>query len=247
MKHKMPSQCSICRMWTTTTICDVCSKNYAADKPRCIKCALSIPEVATHAQDKLLCGKCLQAKHLPHIDACFAAVSYAFPWQDCINNFKFNNQIGYSDVLARIMLSKTLLLHALSHSDIVIPMPLHKSRLAQRGYNQSLLLARSLCKQVRTLTTVSNKQCLLKSKCLKRIRATAVQSQLPLNRRKSNVHKAFAVPENKQEIIYDQRVALIDDVLTTGASANAAASALKKAGVQTVTVFIFARTEKFDV
>lgn len=186
----------------------------------------------------------MQADHIKNIHACFAAVSYIFPWVDCINNFKFHDAIGYSDMLARIMLNQSALAHAFMHANIVIPMPLHTSRLAERGYNQSLLLARSMCKRIHSLTAVRNNPCMLKNNALKRTRATQVQNQLPMQQRQRNVHGAFAVPQNMRQFVANQHVALVDDVLTTGASANAAASALKKAGAKTVTVFVFARAEK---
>lgn len=218
-------------------------QQYLAHTPRCTKCALALSATIASTAP-LLCGACLQADHLTHIDTSFAVVSYAFPWQDIINQFKFNNAIGYCNTLAHIMLNHSVLAHAFARNNLVIPMPLHTSRLAERGYNQSLLLARSLCKQVRAFTHIQKNQCLLKANYLERIRATAVQNQLPLQSRKHNVCGAFAVPKNRKKLVSNQHVALVDDVLTTGASANAAAQALRNAGAKTVTVFIFARTEK---
>jgi ComF family protein len=111
---------------------------------------------------------------------------------------------------------------------IVLPVPLHRKRLSERGYNQALEIARSL----------SEKGYRLDPTCCRRHKATSAQSDLPAGARKGNVRNAFSV----SRLMKESRVLLIDDVMTTGATLNELARTLKKAGAERVEAWVIART-----
>jgi ComF family protein len=114
--------------------------------------------------------------------------------------------------------------------DLVIPVPLHRRRLFKRGFNQSALLAASVTRKL---------GCRLEITALVRLIATPPQTAQDLESRRRNVHNAFAV--SYPERVARQRVLLVDDVLTTGATANECARVLRAAGARTVDVLTIAR------
>lgn len=119
---------------------------------------------------------------------------------------------------------------ALEEADFVIPIPLAIPRLQERGYNQSALLARSLCPS-KTLENV-----------LLRVINTSAQSSLDRKDRQNNVRHAFALEPTRRGIVANKRIVLVDDVMTSGASMTAASTTLKHAGANHVTALVFART-----
>lgn len=222
VSQQVPARCAICHAWPSRVVCNACVTRFAQPVPRCTTCALPVPEGVTR------CGACLREP--PPLDACLAAVNYAWPWSDCVTRFKFGNQPGWAAELATVMRSAPWVEPALEQSDRVLPMPLARERLAERGYNQALLLARHLAPRKTDATL------------LLRTRHTPAQRELTRAERLRNVRGAFAVDPMRAHELRDQRVVLVDDVMTTGASLHAAATALRQAGVTHVTALVFART-----
>ena len=222
VSQQVPARCAICHAWPSRVVCNACVTRFAQPVPRCTTCALPVPEGVTR------CGACLREP--PPLDACLAAVNYAWPWSDCVTRFKFGNQPGWAAELATVMRSAPWVEPALEQADRVLPMPLARERLAERGYNQALLLARHLAPRKTDATL------------LLRTRHTPAQSELTRAERLRNVRGAFAVDPMRAHELRDQRVVLVDDVMTTGASLHAAATALRQAGVTHVTALVFART-----
>ncbi|MDO4794321.1 MAG: phosphoribosyltransferase family protein [Brachymonas sp.] len=190
-----------------------------------------------------LCADCLR-QPLAGVDTCHAAVSYAWPWQQCVDGFKFGAQTGWAHAFAELMLQNTPAQQALRGCDWLIPMPLHPLRLAERGFNQSLLLAQALRAAAHRQQPLSPHQARLSRQALLRVRHTQTQSRLPLAARLRNVHGAFAVTPEQVAALKGKRIALVDDVMTSGASVLAAAQALRAVGVTQLQVLVFARTEK---
>ena len=243
---KLPSQCMICHAWPAQSICPTCQEAHAPLQARCTGCALLLPSgqpAQPNAQTPLLCADCLR-QPLAGIDACHAAVSYAWPWQQCVDGFKFGGQTGWADALARLMLQNPQTLQAIGACDLLIPMPLHPQRLAERGFNQSLLLAKALRSHAGKLLRLAPEQARLCTNGLLRVRNTQAQSRLPLAARLRNMRQAFAVNQDQMPLLTGRHVLLVDDVMTTGASVQAAAHALRRAGVTQLNVAVFARTEK---
>lgn len=271
---RLPSQCVICHAWPAERICHACRQAHAAVQPRCAGCALLLPSsqievlhtsseassIATAGNESsstqrgndaliqapsaaALCADCLR-QPLAEVDACYAAVSYAWPWQQCVDGFKFGEQTGWAHAFAELMLQNTPAQQALRACDWLIPMPLHPLRLAERGFNQSLLLAKALRAIAHHQKPLLPQQAKLNSQALLRIRHTQTQSQLPLAARLRNVNRAFAVATSQAAALAAQRIVLVDDVMTSGASVLAATQALRDVGVAHVQVLVFARTEK---
>ncbi len=113
--------------------------------------------------------------------------------------------------------------------DLVIPMPLHPAKLRERGYNQANLLASPLAKELHLK--------LLPDGC-RRVRNTSPQTDLPWRERKKNMRDAFCCDAD----LTGKRVALVDDVMTTGASLNALAAAVQKRGATEISAWVVART-----
>jgi ComF family protein len=219
----VPSQCAICRAWPSRPVCDACVSRFGQPQPRCQRCAIPVPSGVAQ------CGACLKAP--PPLDACIAAVAYAYPWSGCISQYKFHGQTGWSSTLATLLRSTPWVEPTLERVDWVLPMPLSRERLAQRGFNQALLLARHLAPRK------------TRADLLLRIRDTPAQSELKRSERLRNVLGAFAVEPALAASLRGKHLALVDDVMTSGASLHAAAGALRSAGAAHITALVVARTD----
>ena len=175
------------------------------------------------------CGRCLREP--PPVDACHAAVGYEYPWSSLITDFKFHGQPGWARTFATLMRSAPWVEPALDESAIVLPMPLAPARLAERGFNQALLLARALAPAK------------ARSELLLRLRHTPAQTALDRGERLANVKGAFAVDPLLVSQVRGARLVLVDDVMTSGASIFSAADALRRAGAAHVTALLLARTD----
>ena len=220
----LPGQCAVCHAWPAQPLCEACVARFAQPQPRCRRCA--IPVAAGINQ----CGRCLGAP--PPLDACHAAVSYEFPWSALIANYKFNGQAGWARGFGTVMLSAPWVEPALEEADVVVPMPLSGQRLAERGFNQALLLARAMAPAKTD------------ARLLLRVRHTAAQTALDRNERLGNVKGAFAIDPLRASQLRGKHVAVIDDVMTSGASLYTAADVLRQAGAARVTALILARTDE---
>jgi ComF family protein len=219
----VPGQCAVCHAWPAQPVCGACAARFAQPRPRCQRCALPLAAAAA------ACGRCL--RQTPPIDACYAAVSYEYPWSALIAQFKFNGHAGWARTFATLMRSAPWVEPALDRADLVLPMPLSAQRLAERGFNQALLLGRSLApaKIVPDL--------------LLRVRHSAPQASLDRKDRLANVKGAFAIDPARITRLGDAHVVLVDDVMTSGASLFTAAQVLRQGGAAHVTALVLARTD----
>ena len=219
----IPRQCEVCHAWPAQPVCEACVARFAQPHPRCLRCAL--PVAAGIAE----CGQCLRAP--PPLDACHAAVSYSYPWAGLITRYKFQGQPGWADSFATLMRSAPWIEPALEAADLVLPMPLSARRLAGRGFNQALELARRLA-PAKTEAAL-----------LLRIRDTVPQLALDREARQANVKDAFALDPLRAGTVRGRRLLLLDDVMTSGASLFGAAQVLRQAGATSVTAVVIARTD----
>lgn len=176
------------------------------------------------------CQHCVE--HPSPLDACVAAVSYTFPWSDCVAQFKFQADPGLARALAHLMRHAPWVEPALESATLVVPMPLSPTRLRERGFNQALELARHLAP--------------LKTDGLTLLRRGDGVHQVGASRRErlDHVHDAFWVVPERIAHVQGQPVVVLDDVMTTGASMYEAARALRAAGAAHITGLVLARTEQ---
>ena len=219
-----PGKCAVCGAWPAQPLCAACVARFAAPRPRCRRCAL--PVAAGIAE----CGRCLAAP--PPLDGCHAAVSYEYPWSALIAQYKFSGQAGWAHSFAVLMRSAPWVEPALEEADVVLAMPLSRERLAQRGFNQALVLARALGPHKTDASL------------LLRVRHTPAQVELDRAARLANVAGAFAVEPLRAGHLKGKRVVLVDDVMTSGASVFGAAQVLRQAGAARVTALVLARTDE---
>lgn len=185
--------------------------------PHCPVCALPTPGSQT-------CGHCLRQP--PSFTRTTAVFAYAFPLDKLVQAMKYGEQLALAHAFAH-KLAQRIAPDRLP--DCVMPMPLHPTKLRERGYNQSQLLAAPIARRFDLE--------LLPHAC-ERVRDTAPQSSLPWKERKKNMRNAFRCEMD----LTGKRVALVDDVLTTGASMNALAEAVRKRGAIEVETWVVART-----
>lgn len=213
----LSQDCLLCGQFSGTRIlCPAC----AGDLPRlpasrCPRCALPTPEGEW-------CGRCLAQP--PHYDRTLAAFNYGFPLDKLLQAFKYAHRLSLAPFFGRVLAEAA----ADCRTDLIIPLPLHRTRLRERGFNQALELARPVAD---TLKKPIDTDC-----CL-RIRHTAAQANLPWRERAKNIRGAFHCTKD----LSGTRVLLVDDVMTTGASLNECARTLKLHGADEVTLLVLAR------
>lgn len=205
-------------------LCAACLANLPRLAHSCYRCARSLPKIAPLS----LCGQCLQDP--PSFDRTYALFAYEFPINHWLISFKFQQKLWCGRILG-ILLGQYLrtVYHNQPLPTRIIPVPLHPQRLKTRGYNQAVELAKSLAKQLKIPLDYDS--------CT-RIRATATQTLLPADQRTSNVAKAFRCHSS----LHGQHVAVVDDVMTTGATVNALCKTLRQQGVRQIDVWCCART-----
>ena len=185
--------------------------------------AACCPRCALPTSRGEICGRCLGKT--PHYDAARAAFRYEFPLDKLIQSFKYGHRLALCDFLGRQLAQ---LAHGLE-ADLIVPMPLHPERLRERGFNQALELARPLAKTLRLP---------LDSRHCQRVRHTPAQAALPWKERVKNIRNAFHCTAD----FSGQRILLVDDVMTTGATLDECARTLKLHGAAHVTLLVVART-----
>ena len=195
----------------------------------CQHCALPLPGSG------LICADCI--KHPPAFERVHAAWVYDFPVDSLILRFKHNSRWPFGRLLAAL-LSQSLLdsyQQAQPRPDVLLPVPLSTARQRQRGYNQCAMLGQWLSDRL-------DIPC--QAHWLLRTLDTPAQQALDAKTRKRNLLNAFALAPDAQ--VRGLHVALVDDVLTTGATAQSLALVLLKAGAKRVDVYCLARTPKPD-
>ena len=220
---RVPSQCMVCHAWPAQRVCEACAARFAQPRTRCETCALPLPVGVRR------CGACLRQP--PALDACVAAVDYGYPWAGILSEFKFQGAPGWAGTLATLLRSTPWAEPALDAAEIVLPVPLSRQRLRERGFNQALLLARHMAPR-KTVATL-----------LLRLHDTDAQSSLRRAQRLRNLRGAFAVDPLQAERLRGRSVVLVGDVMTTGATLHAAATALRQAGARQVSALVVARTD----
>jgi ComF family protein len=206
-------------------LCKECSQELPWLEHACPQCAQIYPP---YQMEQQLCGSCL--KNPPPYDKTFAAFSYQKPLDYLISGLKFHSQLVYARLLGELLLKHlNQHYHPKKRPQIIIPIPLHKTRLRKRGFNQAVELARPIAKAWRIPISLHDCQ---------RIRATPAQTELPAKQRRKNVKNAFEIREN----FHIEHVTLLDDVITTGSTVQELSLQLRHQGVKKIDVWCCART-----
>lgn len=222
-------QCAVCRAWSHRTICDSCLALYAQPQVRCRTCAARLPaELNGHVHAQ--CGRCLRTP--PPLDRTITALDYGFPWDGLLQHFKYHQALDLRECLLD-RLNAALDAAEVAEPDFVLPVPVSAERLRERGYNQAHELAKALARR-RAL------RC--EPELLLRVRHNERQAHLSLEARAANVRGVFAVDPLNAPRLRGRNVALLDDVMTTGATLYELASVLLQAGVMSVQAWVVART-----
>ncbi len=226
-----PNHCVFCNMRCagTTPICMACQADLPLIPAACSRCALPLADT----DGVLICGNC--QRQPPAFVRAIAPHPYTMPISELITRLKFGRDTRVASVLAQLMASP--IRHHLQRSpqpNFLVPAPLHWWRRVRRGFNQASLLAQALSRH----PLLEEFDLRVESGLCRKIRATAPQAGLSAQARRQNLNHVFlcrALPENC-------RVAIVDDVLTTGSTANAIAEALLAAGAAEVELWVCART-----
>lgn len=225
----LPPVCPLCRALVSEnkTVCSACwSQIQFIAAPHCPQCAK--PFEFGSATNDLKCAKCLSTP--PAYQATRAVFKYDDFSRKLILPFKHYNAIHIGPLLAQWMYTAGK--DVLTESDFLIPVPLHWTRLLRRGYNQAAILSKELSR----LSHIPSHL-----KILERVKLTPLQGSLTPKQRQENVQNAFSVPSSALPQVKGKILVLIDDVITTGATLDACAKALVKAGAKEVRVLAVGR------
>ena len=218
----LPTTCLLCNAPTINrlSLCTECIDDLPRPGISCNVCNVPIGIPGT-------CGQCLLQK--PAYDSANAALAYAPPVSQLVQRLKYGNRIDIARLFATLMLPVMSSLD--DPPDILVPVPLHYTRLRRRGYNQAWEITRRLA-------GLSNAPA--DNTLLQRIRPTPSQTGLSARQRKRNLRDAFKVRQDTGAL----HIAIVDDVMTTGSTLQAIAEVLTNSGAKKVTGLVVARANK---
>ncbi|WP_219116542.1 ComF family protein [Janthinobacterium sp. UMAB-56] len=222
----LPAQCALCGIGCPEVLCPPCRAQYLGLlRPRCRQCANPLDDVA------LLCGRCLHQR--PAYDATVTAFDYAAPVDQLLLQLKFGARLALAPLFAQLLHVAIQQHAAWVAPHLLCPVPLGPARLAQRGYNQALEIARPLAR----LLDVQ-----LQPRLALRVRETPAQSGMAPQERQANLAHAFAIAPEHAALLQGCHVGIVDDVMSSGHTVNALAAACKGAGAARVSILVVART-----
>ncbi|MDI1302225.1 MAG: ComF family protein [bacterium] len=211
-----------------TALCQGCLGDLPWNTGSCERCALPL------ASGQNLCAACLQQS--PAQILTLAPLRYEFPVDHLVAGLKYHGALAHAPLLGEL-LRRQLADRNHPAPDLLLPVPLHEKRLAERGYNQALEIARPLARHFGLG---------LETQLLQRCKATLPQMQLDAAARSRNPHGAFTVNAKRLQLLRasgrTDRVAVIDDVMTTGATLAEITGQLLHAGIAHVELWVVART-----
>jgi ComF family protein len=213
----LASDCLLCGSLGEGEICLACDASFERVAHACPRCALPLPE--SHR-----CGACLA--HPPAFDAAIALFAYRFPLERLMHRFKYGGDLACGKWLASQLASRVA--HEAPPQLLVVP-PAARERLHRRGFNPAAEIAKVVAHRTRAR---------FERHLVRRVREQAPQAGLPRRERLANLRGVFVAGTN----LDGRHVVVVDDVMTTGATAEAMARALKDAGAASVRIWVVART-----
>jgi ComF family protein len=217
----LPPRCVLCLDPGRVPLLDLC--------PACLAELPAMPIACPRCAEPLHGAACVAcaASGPPPYERALAAYRYAWPVDALVRGFKYHGQLAHGRVLGTL-LAEAVLSAEVAPPDLIVPVPLHPERERERGYNQAWELARVAARRLGVRAA---------AEACRRVRHTAPQASLDAAARRANLAGAFVAPRP----LPGARVAVVDDVLTTGATLGAVADALHAAGVAHVQVWTVAR------
>jgi ComF family protein len=246
-KGRTMAAAAVNNVWATAfpPTCVLCGADGRRDMDLCEACMQELPQIAKgchacglplagadkdgdglSANAQLICGQCVRKP--AHFDRTCCPYVYREPVDWLIGRLKFNARLPHIKVLGGLLRDHLAHIGA-ARPELIIPVPMHPSRQRQRGFNQALEIARPLARHYHVPLAVDY---------CKRYLDTPPQRELPAKQRKSNVRNAFRL----RKPLNAAHVAIVDDVMTTGATVNELAKLLKRHGAEHVQVWVLART-----
>ncbi len=227
----LSGQCFLCKKTADIqlSLCHSCRSQLQKNKYYCNHCAIPLNKKITPS---ITCGGCQQ--HLPIFDQVFSPFLYQQGMMQLIPQFKYHAKLYLGKTLAQLFIDEHHR-HKINtqQPELIIPVPLHKSRLRYRGFNQAKELADYFSKN---MEIPSNDE------LIQRIKLTKTQKGLTAIERKKNIKNAFAITEKSAASeLKNKHIVIIDDVITTGNTVNEVAKILKKSGAKQVDVWTIAR------
>jgi len=214
----LAQDCLLCQATSgDRLLCPACERELPAITSACPRCALA-------GTSNVECGACIA--NPPHFDASCAAFVYAYPVDGLVHALKYGGQLALAGLFAHRLHQR---IGDVVGVNLIVPLPLHPSRLAERGFNQAAEIAKSLSH----LTGIA-----MDAQLGRRVRNTSPQTDLPWRARAANMRQAFACEQDLAGV----SVAVVDDVMTTGATLNEFARTLKRCGAARVQNWVVART-----
>jgi len=198
-------------------LCAACERELPSSASACPRCARA-------GSGNAECGACLAAP--PHYEASCAAFTYTYPVDALIQELKYGGQLALAEWFAHRLRQR---IGQVAGVDLIVPLPLHPARLAERGFNQAAEIGKALSRACGIGMDVH---------LARRVRNTAPQTKLPWQERAANMRHAFSCERDLSGL----SVAVIDDVMTTGATLNEFARTLKRSGAARVQNWVVART-----
>lgn len=221
-RRALPQRCELCTAASgSALLCPPCARELPALNEPCAICASPI----ANSHDRV-CGACIALP--PPFDATVAAWAYAFPLDQLVHAFKYRGRVALADIFAAAIVAAAAERSGRA-PDVLLAVPLSSQRQRDRGYNQAGEIAR----QIAAITAIP-----FLARGLRRQRATPPQAALPWADRARNVRGAFGCDVNLTGL----HVAVVDDVMTTGASLAECARTVRTAGAATVRNWVVART-----
>lgn len=228
----LPAQCALCGIGCPQVLCSPCRAQYLGQgrgqlRPRCRQCANPLADIEV----ALLCGRCLRQR--PAYDATVTAFDYAAPVDQLLLQLKFGARLALAPLLAELLHVAIQQQQTWEAPQLLCPVPLGPARLAERGFNQALEIARPLAR----LLDVP-----LQPRLALRVRDTRAQSSVAPQERRANLAHAFAIAPEHGALLQGCHVGIVDDVMSSGHTVNALAAACKRAGAVKVSILVVART-----
>lgn len=225
----LPTSCGVCHALGSARLCEACVTRYAPAQPRCLRCALPLPAQVD------ACAAC--QREAPPFASAIAACDYRFPWDELITSFKSHQGMDRAAALVDLM-QRAIEREAATMPQLVMPIPCSRERVRERGYNPAWELARRIATRLDLEAD---------HRSLERVVNTPRQRGLSRAERLRNLRGAFAVRAEARARLQGLSITLVDDVMTTTATAAEAARCLLAAGALEVSVWIAARTpDHFD-